>query len=134
MQSKNKQTGDGEQMFVASCFTTSSSIKSRLIDSGCTNHMSYNRELFKELHQTVISRVKIGNGAYIVVEGKVTVAIKGHISLKFIFDVLYVPEINQNLLNVAELLEKRIQCVKFKDFVETPSGCKMQVTRFDNGA
>ncbi|KAL4348545.1 hypothetical protein GQ457_17G004780 [Hibiscus cannabinus] len=185
---------DDEQMFVASCFTTSSSTESWLIDSGCTNHMSYDRGIFKELHQTVVSRVKIGNGAYINVEGKGTVAIEGHIGLKFISDVLYVPEINQNLLSVAQLLEKGYKvlfedkkCIikdaknkdvfnihmkdksfaldfmqeeqaavhkeeshtmlwhrsshqklltffwKFKAYVETQSGCKMQVIRSDNG-
>ena len=31
--------------------------------------------------------------------------IEGHTSLKFIYDVLYVPEINQNLLIVTQLLE-----------------------------
>ncbi|KAA3456003.1 Retrovirus-related Pol polyprotein from transposon TNT 1-94 [Gossypium australe] len=53
---KNQQ--DGEQMFVASCFTTSNSTESWLIDSGCTNYMSYDRELFKEVHLTTISRVR----------------------------------------------------------------------------
>ncbi|KAL4342366.1 hypothetical protein GQ457_08G025750 [Hibiscus cannabinus] len=105
---------DDEQMFVASCFTTSSSTETWLIDSGCTNHMSYDRGIFKELHQTVVSRVKIGNWAYINVEGKGIVAIEGHTSLKFISDVLYVPEINQNLLSVAQLLEKGYK-VLFED-------------------
>ncbi|KAL4353109.1 hypothetical protein GQ457_06G015700 [Hibiscus cannabinus] len=105
---------DDEHIFVASCFTTSSSTESWLIDSGCTNHMSYDRGIFKELHQTVVSRVKIGNEAYINVEGKRTVAIEGHTGLKFISDVLYVPEINQNLLSVAQLLEKGYK-VLFED-------------------
>ncbi|KAA3458812.1 Retrovirus-related Pol polyprotein from transposon TNT 1-94 [Gossypium australe] len=60
---------DGEQMLVASYFTTSSSTESWLIDRCCTT-MSYDHELFKELHQTIVSRVRIGNRAYIVVEGK----------------------------------------------------------------
>ena len=33
-------------------------------------------------------------------------AIEGHTGLKLIFDVLYVPEINQNLLSVAQLWKK----------------------------
>ncbi|KAA3477040.1 Retrovirus-related Pol polyprotein from transposon TNT 1-94 [Gossypium australe] len=100
--------GDDEQMFVASCFTTSSSTESWLIYSSCTKHMSYDHELFKELHQTVVSRVRIGNRAYIVVEGKRTIGIESHTCLKFISDVLYVLEINQNLLSVAQLFEKKI--------------------------
>ncbi|KAL4361718.1 hypothetical protein GQ457_04G023000 [Hibiscus cannabinus] len=77
---------DDEQMFVASCFTTSSSNESWLIDSGCTNHMSYDRGIFKELQQTVVSRVKKGNGAYINVEGKGTVAIEDAKN-KYVFNI-----------------------------------------------
>ncbi|KAJ8641623.1 hypothetical protein MRB53_018317 [Persea americana] len=95
-----------EQLFVASCFATSSSTESWLIDSGCTSHMTYNQELFKELDKTAISKVKFGNGAYLAVKGKGTVAIEGHTGLKLISNVLYVPEINQNLLSVGQLLEK----------------------------
>jgi hypothetical protein len=93
-------------LFTASCFASNHSTESWLIDSGCTNHMTYDRELFKELDKSVISKVKIGNGAYIEVKGKGTVAIEGHTGLKLISDVLYVPEINQNLLSVPQLLEK----------------------------
>ena len=103
-----------EQLFVVSCFATSSSLESWLIDSGCTNHMTYDQGLFKELDKTVISKVRIGNGAYLAVKGKGTVAIEGHIGLKLISNVLYVLEINQNLLSVGQLLEKGYK-VLFED-------------------
>ncbi|XP_017434691.1 uncharacterized protein LOC108341527 [Vigna angularis] len=38
-----------EQLFAITCFTTNSSTESWLIDGGCTNHMSYDRELLKNL-------------------------------------------------------------------------------------
>ncbi|RVX05492.1 hypothetical protein CK203_013571 [Vitis vinifera] len=95
-----------EQLFVVSCFATSSSLETWLIDSGCTNHMTYDQGLFKELEKTVTSKVRIGNGAYLAIKGKGTVAIEGHTGLKLISIVLYVLEINQNLLSVGQLLEK----------------------------
>ena len=95
-----------EQLFVVSCFATSSSQKTWLIDSGCINHMTYDQGLFKELEKIVTSKVRIGNGAYLAVKGKGTVAIEGHTCFKLISNVLYVPEINQNLLSVGQLLEK----------------------------
>ncbi|WKA09042.1 hypothetical protein VitviT2T_026720 [Vitis vinifera] len=103
-----------EQLFVVSCFATSSSPETWLIDSGCTNHMTYDQGLFKELDKTVTSKVRIGNGAYLAVKGKGTVAIEGHTGLKLISNVLYVPEINQNLLSVGQLLEKGYK-VLFED-------------------
>ena len=82
--------------------------------SGCTNHMTYDRELFTELDEAIFSKVKIENGAYIEVKGKGIVAIEGHTGLKLISDVLYVPEISQNLLSVPQLLEKGYK-VLFED-------------------
>ena len=61
-----------------------------------------------------MSKVQIGNGQYIAVEGKGTVAISSCSGTKFIFDVLYVPEIDQNLLSVGQLIEKGYKVV-FED-------------------
>ena len=90
-----------EQLFVVSCFVTSNSLETWLIDSGCTNHMTYDQGLFKELEKTITSKVRIGNGAYLAVKGKGIVAIEGYTGLKLISNVLYVLEINQNLLSVG---------------------------------
>ena len=95
-----------EQLFVASCFSTCHSSKNWLIDSGCTNHMTYNRELFRELDTSRVSRVKIGNGQYIAVKESGTVAIESFSGTKLIRNVLFVPDISQNLLSVGQLLEK----------------------------
>nr|CAN62530.1 hypothetical protein VITISV_029281 [Vitis vinifera] len=68
----------------------------------------------KELDKTTISKVRIGNGEYISVRGKGTVAIESLSSLKLILDVLFVPNIDQNLLSVGQLLEKGFK-VLFED-------------------
>ena len=49
---------------VATCFSSRESSESRLVDSGCTNHMTHDKELFKELRTTDIKRVRIGNGEH----------------------------------------------------------------------
>ncbi|MCI40314.1 retrovirus-related Pol polyprotein from transposon TNT 1-94, partial [Trifolium medium] len=54
-----------EQLFVASCFATNITTESWLIDGGCTNHMTHDRDPFKELDETTISKVRIENGALI---------------------------------------------------------------------
>lgn len=95
-----------DQLFVATCFAGSEASERWLIDSGCTNHMTNDRELFKDLKPTSITKVRIGNGDYISVKGKGTVAIASCSGTKFISDVLFVPEIDQNLLSVGQLLER----------------------------
>jgi hypothetical protein len=44
------------------------------------------------------------------------VAIKGITGLKLISNVLYVPEINQNLLSIGQLLEKRYKVLFENNF------------------
>ena len=101
-------------MFVATCFSSKNTSESWLIDSGCTNHLTYDQGLFKELDKTTISKVRIGNGEYILARGKETVAIESLSGLKLILDVLFVPNIDQNLLSVGQLLENGFK-VLFED-------------------
>ena len=101
-------------MFVATCFARKNTSESWLIDSGCTNHLTYEQGLFRELNKIIISEVRIGNREYISARGKRTVAIESLSSLKLIPDALFVPNIDQNLLSVGQLLEKGFK-VLFED-------------------
>jgi len=76
--------------------------------------MTYDKELFKELDKIITSKFIIGNGKCIVFKGKGIVAIECCSGTKIITNVLYVPEINQNLLSVGQLLEKGYK-VLFED-------------------
>lgn len=75
-----------------------------IIDTGASNHMSGNIELFTHLHDIPSSPVGLPNG-------KVTNATKeGQIKLneKLILEnVLFVPALTCNLLSVSQLLEKQ---------------------------
>ena len=55
--------------------------------------------------------MKIRNGEYIVVQEKGTIAIESFSGEKIIKDVLFVLEINQNLLSVGQLIEKGFMVV-----------------------
>ena len=110
----DQEEEEEDQLFVATCFASSEESESWLIDSGCTNHMTNDRELFKDLKPTNITKVRIGNGDYISVKGKGTIAISSGSSTKFIPDVLFVPEIQQNLLSVGQLIERGFK-VAFED-------------------
>jgi len=106
---ENKSDEDKSEedlLFTTSCVITNESSKDWIIDSGCTNHITHDREIFKELNKSNISKVRIGNGEQLVVKGTGTISIKTHSGIKLIFDALYVSEITHNLLSVAQLLEK----------------------------
>ena len=64
--SKNQQHGEeaqiayqeeDDQLFVATCFSSIESSESWLIDSGCTNHMTHDKDLFRELRSSNTSKV-----------------------------------------------------------------------------
>ena len=55
--------------------------------------------------------VRIGNGAYISVKGKGTIVIESYRGTKLISDVLFVPEIDQNLLSVRQLTRKGFKVI-----------------------
>ena len=68
--------------------------------------MTYDNEFFEELRDTEVKRVMIDNGEHLEVKGKDTVAITSYKATKFIPDVLFVPNIDQNLSSVGQLLDK----------------------------
>ncbi|XP_019247526.1 PREDICTED: ABC transporter C family member 10-like isoform X3 [Nicotiana attenuata] len=63
-----------DHLFVATILSTKKS-DFWFIDSGCTNHMTYDRNLFKEFTSIGNKKVRIGNGDYILAKGKGPVAI-----------------------------------------------------------
>ena len=95
-----------DQLFVASCFISSTPCDFWLVDSGCTNHMTSDEKLFINLDKSIKSRVRIGNGQHLAIEGRGTVTIKSCVWIKLVYDVMYVLEIDQNLLSVGQLVEK----------------------------
>ncbi|XP_006582690.1 uncharacterized protein [Glycine max] len=64
-----------DYIFATTCYSMRSSSECWLIDSGCMNHMTYDKTLFKDLKPTNVSKVRIGNGGYISAKGKRTIAI-----------------------------------------------------------
>ncbi|XP_047254258.1 uncharacterized protein LOC124888079 [Capsicum annuum] len=87
----------------------------------------FDEKLFRELEKSVKSRVRIGNGEYLPAAGKGTVAIESYRGTKLIYEVLFVPELDQNLLSVGQLLENGFKLL-FENkacLISDPSGQKM---------
>ena len=93
----DQEEEEEDQLFMVTSSSGKESSESSLIDSGCTNHMTYDKESFEELRDIEDKRVMIGNGEHLEVKGKGTVAITSYEGPKFISDVLFVPKIDQNI-------------------------------------
>ncbi|XP_059280984.1 uncharacterized protein LOC132034611 [Lycium ferocissimum] len=96
---------DEDHLFMTTYFSTKKS-DFWMIDSGCTNHMTYDRNIFKEFMSMKNKKVRIRNGDYIPTKGKGTIAIKIGLGTQITSNVLYVPDIYQNLLSVSHRVEK----------------------------
>jgi hypothetical protein len=70
--------------------------------------MTFDKSFFKKLQPTRITKVRIENDDYIALKGKGTIAISIN------SNVLYVPDIDKNLLSVGQLIEKGMKMI-FKD-------------------
>jgi len=93
-----------ENLFVATCFSSAESSQNWLNDNGCTNHTTNKKDLFKKLSNISTLKVQVGDEKFLTMNGKGTVAILTSKGTKLICDVLYVPEIDQNLLSVWQLV------------------------------
>lgn len=66
---------EGDVIFVARCHAVDCNSETWLIYSSFINHMSYDRTLLKKLGPCAVTRVKIGDGKFVIVKGKGDVAI-----------------------------------------------------------
>ncbi|KAH0779714.1 hypothetical protein KY290_006141 [Solanum tuberosum] len=75
------------------------------VDSGCSNHMTGAKSLFKELDEKQKKTVQLGNTKEMRVEGKGTVSIDtSHEKVKMLDKVQFVPDLGYNLLSVGQLM------------------------------
>ena len=86
---------------VEECLATTQNNDTWMIDNGCTHHMSINLKCFKTLDKAYTSKVKLGDGRLVDVEGKGVVVVQTHLGTKLIFNVLFAPKIKYNLLSVG---------------------------------
>jgi len=79
-QMTEQQKGDHEEeLYMVTQAENALAVKSAslwLIDSGCSNHMSHNLEIFKSLDKSCTSKVRIGNGDLLAVKGKGTAVVQ----------------------------------------------------------
>ncbi|KAI3675541.1 hypothetical protein L1987_85131 [Smallanthus sonchifolius] len=76
------------------------------LDSGCSNHMTGQQSLFKNIDRTDTVAVRMGNGKRINVEGKGSVSLEvAGGKYKTLTDVQYAPDLGYNLLSVGQLMK-----------------------------
>ncbi|XP_074378095.1 uncharacterized protein LOC141719617 [Apium graveolens] len=78
------------------------------LDSGCSNHMSGDKELFSSLNENFRHSVKLGNNTRMKVVGKGSIKLPLNDMMSTITEVYYVIELKKNLLSLGQLQEKGV--------------------------
>ena len=77
-----------------------------LLDIGCNNHMTGNKDLFTSLYSYVTSKIKLGDDYQKKVLGKgVIFLLTKEDEKKYIHGVYYVPGLRNNLMSVGHMNE-----------------------------
>ncbi|XP_047306292.1 uncharacterized protein LOC124909680 [Impatiens glandulifera] len=77
------------------------------LDSGASNHMTNNKDIFVELNSDITSTVVLEDGSYQDAKRKGTIGVTTLGGNKKPFtDILYVPNISYNLLSIGQLIKK----------------------------
>lgn len=84
------------------------------LDSGCSNHMSGDKELFSTLNDKFKHSVKLGNDKRMKVSGKGNVRLVLHRKAYTISDVYYVPELKNNLLSIGQFQDNNLTVIMQK--------------------
>ena len=75
------------------------------LDSRCSNHMVKDQSIFKDIDKSINVKVRLGNGATMESQGKRTVMVETKKGMKFINDVLLVPNLKENILSIGQMME-----------------------------
>jgi len=95
---------DYEHLFMASQTLSSHKLNTWLIDSGYTSHMTKYLSIFISIDIIAQSKVKLENDEVVHTKGKETIYIRTKRGTKIITNVLYILELDQDLLSVTQML------------------------------
>ncbi|KAL0558905.1 hypothetical protein IC582_003491 [Cucumis melo] len=79
------------------------------LDSGCSNHMTGNRNIFVTLDESFQSEVKTGDNTRLQVKGQGDILVKTKKGTKRVTNVFYVPGLKHNLLSIGQLLQQGLK-------------------------
>jgi len=104
VQEEERDGFDSDQVLLMTTTTSEKDKTSLYLDTKCSNHMTWNRIWLIDLNPSVINNVKFVNNNSIVAEGfgKVMIMHKDG-KVAYLNDVLYVPNMKNNLLNLGQL-------------------------------
>ena len=106
---KGQDSDDEVTLFVSAVATGDTNTDSWLLDSGASQHMCNNKELFSNLVNICTSvKVEVGDGRSLTAVGQGSVVLKvnlpnNKVETRILNNVLYVPDLAYNLISVSQV-------------------------------
>ncbi len=119
----NQACEDQEQMFVTALSANDHARNNWIINSGATQHMTFEQEWFTTYESIVPRKVYMGNDTILEAIGngsiKATMQVGGRVLFTTITQVLHVPKMKNTLISVSKLISEGLKVEFDKD------GCKV---------
>ncbi len=119
----NQACDDQEQMFVTALSANDHARNDWIIDSGATQHMTFEQEWFTTYTSIVGRKVYMGDDTILEAIGKGSIKaimqVGGKMLLTTITQVLHVPKMKNSLISVSKLISEGLEVEFDKD------GCKV---------
>ncbi|GJR05852.1 zinc finger, CCHC-type containing protein [Tanacetum coccineum] len=76
------------------------------LDNGASNHMTGTKSHFRDIDESIIGRVRFGDGSYVEIKGRGSILLgcKNN-EQKIVSDVYYIPNLRSNILSLGQLTE-----------------------------
>ncbi|KAD3336326.1 hypothetical protein E3N88_31845 [Mikania micrantha] len=106
------------------------------LDNDASNHMTGNKEHFRELDKKVSGRVRFGDGSFVEIEGKGSILLEcKNKEQRVISHVYYIPNLKNNILSLGQLTENGCKVLLERDSLflyDNNETLLMKVTRSKN--
>ena len=90
------------------------------LDNGASNHMSGDRQKFRDLNLAVNGKVRFGDDSTIDICGKGTIVFQGKGGDQWVLsDVYYIPKLKSNLISLGQLTESGYRILLDENLLET---------------
>lgn len=100
-------SGSDDMLLMANTQSNNEQTNMWYLDSGCSNHMTGNKNSFTKLDESIKKVIRSANGRHVTLSGKVNIAtVRKDGKRVSIADVLYVPSMTSNLISIYQLISK----------------------------
>lgn len=82
------------------------------LDNGASNHMTGNRNLFSELNERIVGKVRFGDGSCVDIKGRGSILFQGKRGeQRLLTNIYYIPALKNNIMSLGQATEAGCEVV-----------------------